>query len=513
MIKNLLLITLMFSYSVINAQITTFEISANLSINDEVADVIETTNGDFVAVVNAYVNSNFDITVMSVSPTGIIGSSITIGSANSEFARSVYQTSDGGYLITGNTYSTPSDNDALVIKLDSLFNVQFFKRIGNTPGNDYANNGFETTPGVYTITGTIALGGSAKPAIINMDTTGAILSEHYLNTNQFASPYYHGNYFGNGVIGFAHLSNVVSLVDTAGNVIRDFLYSVGGYSSRAIISNDDHAVTVGVSNIGGPQGSTLSLCKGDTTNGTIIFSTKFQFPGYNFEGVSVVQDSNNNYYIAGNIIDFGSGYSDAVVIKTDDIGNIKWSNQYTPLSANHCKLNEIILTSDNGLLISGLMQTGSNSDLFFAKLDTAGFVGCNVSPLSVASTPFNLNPATAHTPVLGNVITIPHGPVISGVTSPVLNIICNSTNVEELNPNNIDIYPTVFTDQVFINNEISETDEYLVEVVSVSGAKIYLQKHIGNTTINLSDLAAAVYAINVTSKNGRYHLTKKVIKY
>ena len=114
----------------------------------------------------------------------------------------------------------------------------WYKKYGDpNQGNDYANNGFEISPGRYAITGTSGIGGSAKPSVVTIDSSGTVLQEGYLTTNQFASPRYKGFYLGDGKIAYAQLSNAISIVDTVCNVIQNYAFSFGTYSVDIIQTN------------------------------------------------------------------------------------------------------------------------------------------------------------------------------------------------------------------------------------------------------------------------------------
>jgi len=86
------------------------------------------------------------------------------------------QTSDGGFVIAGNTINTSNGNaDILIVRTDASGNVIWMKNYGGT-GNDYGSFAKQTTDGGYIVSGTVQFGG---------DQTGAnnVMALFKLNSN------------------------------------------------------------------------------------------------------------------------------------------------------------------------------------------------------------------------------------------------------------------------------------------------------------------------------------------
>ena len=63
----------------------------------------------------------------------------SLGGSNGEWAKSIQQTTDGGYIAIGHTLSfgTMANHDIYVVKTDNVGNVTWSKTFGGS-GNDYA---------------------------------------------------------------------------------------------------------------------------------------------------------------------------------------------------------------------------------------------------------------------------------------------------------------------------------------------------------------------------------------
>ena len=105
-------------------------------------------------------NGNRDAWVVKISSTGSLQWQKALGGTGEERVYSIQPTTDGGYIVAGNTYSNNGDvtgahggGDAWVVKLSSTGSLQWQKALGGT-GVDRAKSIQPTPNGGYIVTGT-----------------------------------------------------------------------------------------------------------------------------------------------------------------------------------------------------------------------------------------------------------------------------------------------------------------------------------------------------------------------
>jgi len=146
-------------------------------INDDFINSIQqTSDGGYIigGSTNSFGAGNLDAFIVKLDSSGNISWSKTIGGTNVDYINSIQQTSDGGYIIGGYTYSFGAGNeDVLIVKLDSSGNISWSKTIGGT-SIDEINFVKQTSDGGYIIVGvTNSFGAGYYDAlIVKLDSSG-----------------------------------------------------------------------------------------------------------------------------------------------------------------------------------------------------------------------------------------------------------------------------------------------------------------------------------------------------
>ncbi|GIW65269.1 MAG: hypothetical protein KatS3mg093_248 [Candidatus Parcubacteria bacterium] len=145
---------------------------------DYINSLQQTSDGGYIlgGYTSSYGAGNIDMFVVKLDSSGNISWSKTIGGGSNDFINSLQQTSDGGYILGGYTYSlTPGIAYMFVVKLDSSGNISWSKTIGGIYG-DFINSLQQTSDGGYILGGdTVSYGaGISDMFVVKLDSSGNI---------------------------------------------------------------------------------------------------------------------------------------------------------------------------------------------------------------------------------------------------------------------------------------------------------------------------------------------------
>jgi hypothetical protein len=250
--------------------------------------------------------------------------------------RSVQQTTDGGYIITGYTrISDRSNYNALLIKTKSDGNVEWKKNFGGAD-EDRGMDSLQTSDGGYIIAGYTKSKGNGNEDvwIIKTDSKGETIwdrtfggpnDDRGLSVDKTRD----GGYIISGTtasFGAGNYDVWLIKTDSRGNKIWDKTFggqgSDGGVSIQTL--EDDGYILTGWTEHTNIADRNVFLIKTDS-NGNQIWEKSFGELG-NCEGNSIRQTTDGGYIIAGGIEVGTDKKMDALLIKTDSEGKIVWNN-------------------------------------------------------------------------------------------------------------------------------------------------------------------------------------------
>lgn len=118
-------------------------------------DVKQTLDGGYIMTGHTYSygQGSCDLYILKTDSVGTIVWTKTIGGASCDRGRALQLTSDGGYIIAGRNESTGAGStDMWLVKLDAVGNIDWEKTYGG-PNNEWANSVQQTFDGGYVVIG------------------------------------------------------------------------------------------------------------------------------------------------------------------------------------------------------------------------------------------------------------------------------------------------------------------------------------------------------------------------
>jgi hypothetical protein len=294
--------------------------------------IIQTTDGGYAIAgyTFSYAAGYEDMYIIKCNSSGTIQWTKTIGGSNVEIARSIIQTTDGGYAIAGDIYDYGSTTaDWFIVKTDAGGAIQWTRTI-NRAAYDYACSIVQTTDGGYAIAGMSATGGvfSGDIYVVKLNSAG---------TYQWSKTY-----------GGTHDEVAYTIIKTTdgGLAFAGYSNSFGPYNVFNFIKTDD---------LGNIQWNRLV---GESGTGSHVYS--------------IIQLADGSYVLAGEITPTGTGNYDMYIVKLNSSGSIIWTR--TVAGTGYDMANSIIQTTDGGFVLGGYTNSygaGAN-DMYIVKLNSSG---------------------------------------------------------------------------------------------------------------------------------------------
>jgi PKD repeat protein len=311
----------------------------------------------------------------------------TYGGMNYEGAYSVQQTTDGGYIVVGATYTFGAGSmDVWLVKIDAGGTMQWSKTYGGSNWDGaYSASVQQTADDGYIIASSTSSFGVGKADfwLIKTDVAGNMLwnktyggvenDEHATGRQTFDGGYI--------IVGTTHsfgdsLGDVwLVKTDSAGNMLWNKTYGEPypyGEDGRSVQQTNDGGYV-----IAGYDGKGDILVIKADSGGNLVW--KKSYGGSNTEYAwSVQQTSDSGYTVAGWTASFGAGGIDAWFIKTDATGNIQWNKTYTGSEAID-EIYSVQPTIDGGYILAGFKgeAVSGKGDFWLIKTDNLGSVEWN----------------------------------------------------------------------------------------------------------------------------------------
>jgi hypothetical protein len=254
----------------------------------------------------------------------------TYGGKHIDSARSISQTSDGGYIAAGETFSSGSGKaDAYIIKLDSKGGM-IWERLFGGKETDNATSVQQTSDGGYIVAGSTQSFGSGKADayVIKLDSKGKKVWEKTFGGKEWDS------------------AQAIQETSDGGYILAGSTNSFGTGKGDAYIVRLD------------AKGNKVweKMFKGNDTA----------------RAHSIKQTPDGGYIFAGTTYSLASRSGEAYIVKLNSKGNKVWEKMFGGKARGLA--NDIQQVSDGGFIVAGQISSGEpdKSAAYIIKLDSKG---------------------------------------------------------------------------------------------------------------------------------------------
>ena len=428
--------------------------------------VQQTTDGGFIIVGNTdtYVGGGpWDIYLVKTAFDGTLQWSKTFGGTGIEEGRFVRETNDGGFIITG----MASDSGGLSMCLfKTAFDgtLQWASTYGSAMSTDGGESVKQTDDGGYIITGSTTINGSYDVYLVKTASDGTL-----------------------------------QWTQTFGDSLMDMGYAVEQTNDGGFIVSGTfgRSRAIGLGTIYYGDIYLIKTSSDGTLQWTKTFGDTLHAVGYN-----VQQTNDGGYLICGE-------RNGAYLVKTSSIGSLQWAKCYGNLLGANGK-TAAQQTNDGGFIMTGtIINAGTGFDVYLIKTDSVGNSGCNETiPTTIVGSGGIQN--TGGVQGTGSSITSTIATqTFNGGTETTL---CLTTGENEITEKSlVSIFPNPFSSQTTLNIDKNLHNATLT-VNNYFGQAVAQIKNINGRTITFDrgNLSSGLYFIRLTEDN-KIIATEKVV--
>jgi len=354
--------------------------------DDDAWSVQQTLDGGYIITGRTYSfgAGSRDVWLMKIDSKGNEIWNKTFGDTDNDCGYSVQQTSDQGYIITGSTEDSLGNEDVLLIKTDSDGIEEWNKTFGGN-NSDYGSSVQQTSDDGFIIVGrTYSFGaGEYDIWLIKTDSSGNEIWKNTFGDTAWDCGYSVQQTFDGGYIitGFTSPPETwqypdLWLIKTDSEGIEEWNKTYGNANYDAGFSvqqtTDEGYIITGSTDLNSTGFGDVWLIKTDSY-GNLVWDKTFGGADYD-GGYSVQQTFDGGYVITGYTNSYGAGSIDVWLIKTDPNGNEIWNRTFGGIDKD-CGYT-VQQTFDGGYVIAGFTESYGvgRSDVWLIKSDSFGNV-------------------------------------------------------------------------------------------------------------------------------------------
>ena len=356
---------------------------------DQAESLVETSDGGYAIAgfTHCFGAGEADFWLVKVDSEGNMEWNKTYGGPDYEWARSLIETSDGGYALAGYTRSFGAgEYDFWLVKTDAYGNMEWNKTYGG-PEHELFTSLVVTSDGGYALAGSTAAATPWASWLVKTDAYGNMEWNKTYGGTELDSVYSlveasDGGYALAGTKFYLDAGESATdlwllKTDAFGNMEWNQTYEVvpslvdrafsKALGSLVATSDGGYAIT-GVSSVFGSED--FWLVKTDAA-GSMEWNQTYGGPDLDWP-TSLITTSDGGYTLAGTTNSSGAGDRDFWLIKTDSSGNMEWKKTYGGTEDDMAY--SLIATSNGGYVLAGFTRSFGAGEADFWLVKTEGCV-------------------------------------------------------------------------------------------------------------------------------------------
>ena len=345
---------------------------------DKAYSIQQTTNGGYIIAgcTTSFGAGGYDLYILKLNLDGSLAWQKTFGGNRDDVAYSIQQTTDGGYIVAGSTYSFGAgSSDLYIVKLDSNGTLIWQKTFGGGL-EDFAYFIQQTTDGGYIVAGyTNSFGsGGYDVYVLKLNSDGGLAWQKTFGGNGDDYSYSIQQTTDGGYI----IAGYTTSFGSGGRDVYVLKLNSDGDLAWQKTFDGDEAYSVQQTTDGGyivagyawPFGSGVYVLKLNPS-GDLQWQKTFGGEPSD-KAYSIQQTTDGGYIIAGTKGTFGPDSRDVYILKLNSDGTLAWQKKY--VGSNDDYAYSIQQTTDGGYIVAGSTNSfGAGwEDVYILKLDSNG---------------------------------------------------------------------------------------------------------------------------------------------
>lgn len=516
--KTFLVVTLLIQFNRTSAQLSSITKNFGGGNNDYAYNSTVTKDGDVIIVgsTESFGSGTLDTSdnyILKLDRSGNVLWSKTVGSASLEELYWVESTEDSAFVVCGTIRKLPNfPNELEVFKIDDSGNVLWKKRYTIT-GSEVAHC-IRSVPGGFLLICETDNGTDYDFAVIRLDLNGDVLWNHTYGTNEFDIPIHaertsDGGYLigGNSRVGNYYSSVYLVKIDSIGNFLWSKKYNTSPAFSKCslsrVLETQDHGfIIAGATNADNLVINDALLIRTDSVgNMRWIYTYGEQGDDHAFD-MKILQDGTYLFCGSTSSVDI-TGLNDMMLMQVDTSGNLigNWAWGYAGQEEDAYSFE---LLENSVVMLSGITDysvTGwFDIAVEISSLDPGG--NCNQLNPVFRRLPSTINIISGPTVADTLIINVSSLPLPENQGSADTTICSTLMNVNDLDFSLTgSVYPNPVTNALYYNFDNSFTNDPAQFILTdVQGEIVLVHEITGvpNGEIQLKGLSNGIYFSRIT---------------